>query len=80
MNFVSSPLADYNFDHVLSLFNRFEAVNINSKMLRDQKNRKMKNETFSSYSPQDFFLFRNYKAILCTKVLLFNWLYEESKQ
>nr|XP_022303932.1 heat shock 70 kDa protein 12A-like isoform X2 [Crassostrea virginica] len=55
-----------NSDGSLNSFG-FEAVNINSKMLRDQKNRKMKNETFSSYSPQDFFLFRNYKAILCTK-------------
>nr|XP_022310182.1 heat shock 70 kDa protein 12B-like [Crassostrea virginica] len=45
----------------------FEAVNVNSKMLRDKKNGKMKNETCSSNSPPDCFLFQNYKAILCTK-------------
>ncbi|XP_078320401.1 heat shock 70 kDa protein 12A-like [Crassostrea virginica] len=45
----------------------FEAVNVNSKMLRDQKKGKFKNETFPSYSSPDCFLFQNYKAILCEK-------------
>ncbi|XP_078320398.1 heat shock 70 kDa protein 12B-like [Crassostrea virginica] len=45
----------------------FDAGNVNSKMLRDQKKGKFKNETFPSKSPPDCFLFQNYKAILCTK-------------